>query len=554
MSEQTPESVQATKDAATARRLERAKEEVLARWEERVRAEVPAAATRDSSALRNSLPDFLTELVALLSPATPDAAVHQAAALAVAHGRERAAIEEFSLDQVIAEYRVLRRVTLEVLEQSASLNPLEREVVLDAIHDATANSAAEFSRTRAAEREAFIATMVRANENLEARVRERTAQLVRNEQLFRGLVEGLRDYAIFTLDDGGHVTTWNTAAERMKGYTAAEIVGQHFSMLYPEEGRRRGEPMEHLRAAAREGRFRGEGVRTRKNGERYLADVLIVPMYEEGKLFGFSKVVQDLTERHSLLQELDLSRVDVERLLGEQTLRDNFIANISHDLRSPLQAVRTAAELIATSPEDPSRVRDWAERIHRVVTRLDVMVGDLLDASRAQAGVPLTLTIARCDLREIVEQSRDELEEQASHRVVVVVDGDTAGWWSPRDLRRIVDNLLSNAVKYGAPDQPITVTLRRVDDRLLLAVHNHGAMIAAEDQRKLFKQFHRTSSAASSGKPGWGLGLSLVRGLVEAHRGTVKVESYDIQGTTFTVDLPVDVRSASQPVGPRPPV
>ena len=528
----------------TARRLMQVRGEILSTWEARAREQIPAARTQGSLALRNSLPGFLDELAILLASPAPRAALEQlGTALAVEHGQERAAVEAYTLDQMIGEYRLLRQVTLEVLERDAPLSSVEREVVLDAVYTGMANAAREFTCARDAEREAHILALAAANENLETRVRQRTSELARNEQLFRGLVEGVRDYAVFTIDVSGYITTWNAGAERMKQYTAQEIIGAHFSVLYPEEGRRRDEPMSHLRAAAREGRFRGEGVRVRKNGEHYLSDVLIVPMYEEGKLFGFSKVVQDLTERTQLLQERDLSRLDVERLHSEQVLRDNFVASITHDLRSPLQAARTAAEMITDAPGDTERVRDWASRMKRIVLRMDSMVTDLLDASRARAGVPLALHIDHCDLKEIAEQARDEMADVSGHRIVVDVDGDTLGWWSAQDLRRVLDNLLSNAVKYGAADQPITARIRRIDDRVIIAVHNHGTIIGAEDQRKLFAPFHRSAEAAHSGKPGWGLGLALVRGIVDAHGGAVKVESYPIQGTTFTVDLPVDARA-----------
>ncbi|MFL5299197.1 MAG: ATP-binding protein, partial [Anaeromyxobacteraceae bacterium] len=349
--------------------------------------------------------------------------------------------------------------------------------------------------------------------------------------------------AIFTLDGGGYVTTWNAGAERVKGYAPDEIIGRHFSLLYPEEGRRRDEPMNHLRVAAAEGRFRGEGLRVRKNGDLYMADVSITPMYEDGKLTGFAKVVQDLTERNLLMQERDLTRTHADTLEADAEYRKRFIETLTHDLRSPLSAVKTAAQLIARSPGDHDKVRAWGGRIAEAVERTDRMISDLLDASRLEAGEHLSLTFASCDLRKIAEEVCDELSSRQAHRFVIEAQGSTQGIWSEDGLRRVLDNLLSNALKYGDPARPITIRLTRVGERMLLAVHNHGTLIPVEEQQKLFRPFHRTPTAEASGQRGWGLGLSLVKGIVDAHGGVVKVESYPMQGTTFTVDLPVAATS-----------
>ncbi len=354
----------------------------------------------------------------------------------------------------------------------------------------------------------------------------------------------MKDYAIFTVDPQGHVTSWNSGAQRMKGYTPEEIIGRHFSALYPEEAKRRDEPMSHLRVAAAEGRFRGEGMRVRKNGDLFMADVSITAMYEDGELRGFAKVVQDLSERSLLMQERDLSRVDIERLQVEAQYRERFVATLTHDLRAPLTAARAAADLIARAPTKEDRVRSLAIRIVDAVDRTDRMISDLLDATRIHAGEPLPLRFEECDVRAIAREVCDELATHHGDRFRLDVQGPTTGFWSPEGLRRVLENLASNAVKYGDGSSPITVRLRRVDHRELVAVHNQGTIIPVEDQAKLFTMYHRTHGAQASGKKGWGLGLTLVRAIAEAHKGMVKVESYPIDGTTFTLDLPVDARTS----------
>lgn len=528
---------------AVAGRLRTEKEYVLQEWLARARAEISAARHQDEFAIRASLPVVLDTLAeALESPSPEEALSRVAGRIAAEHAQQRAGLVEYSLDQVVFEYQILREVLFRILEQEQPLPPVTRDLLLDAIQASVRNAAREFVDQRQIERDRARVAVNDANAALEQRVLERTAELSRSEERFRTMVDVVKDYAIFTIDPQGFITTWNTGAERMKGHTVAEAIGAHFSMLYPEEGNRRDEPMSHLRTAAIEGRFRGEGLRLRKNGDHFIADVSIAPMYERSVLTGFSKVVQDLTERNLLMQERDLTRTQARSLEAEVEYRKRVVATITHDLRTPLSAAKSAAYLITRMADDTDQVRTLAVRITDAVDRSDRMISDLLDASRLEVGQRLSLRFSLCDLRAIVEQTCHDLATRHGNRFVIHTEGDTTGFWSSEGLRRILDNLLSNALKYGDPMGPITIRLHRVDDRLLLVIHNLGTIIPVEEQQQLFQPFHRTRMAQMSDKRGWGLGLTLVKGIVDAHHGVVKVESYPLDGTTFTVDLPIDAR------------
>ena len=176
------------------------------------------------------------------------------------------------------------------------------------------------------------------NQDLENRVKERTSQLEaaiadlesnrqelrRSEELFRLLVEGVREYAIFMLDPGGRIASWNEGAQRIKGYRAEEIIGKHFSTFYTEEDIERGHPEEELRIAAEEGRYAEEGLRVRRDGSRFLASVLITALRDEaGNLRGFSKVTRDITARREAEQALrsSLRRLaDLKAALDESAI------------------------------------------------------------------------------------------------------------------------------------------------------------------------------------------------------------------------------------------
>lgn len=538
--------MESARDDTVAALLARHRQRILSLWERRVRDEVPPARHAEGAALIDSLPDLLDRFAAALASESPDRDQACApGAVSAAHGKQRAELKEYSLDEVIAEYEVLRQVVLEVLEEEGPVPTASRDLVAEFTLRAVRDAVSEFARCREQERDAARVALEDAKASLERRVQERMAELHASEERFRHFVESVKDYAIFTLDADGFITSWNQGCARMKQYTAEEAIGKPLSMLYPDEGNRRDEAGAHLRAAAIEGRFRGEGVRVRKNRNHFLADVSITPIFDGGKLIGFTKVVQDLTERNLLVQERDLSRSHADTLRVEAEYRERFVATLSHDLRSPLGAAKTSADLIARSPEKTDSVRTWAHRISEAVARTDRMISDLLDASRLQAGERLPLELKECDLGHIANEVCDELASRNGSRFAVQTEGSPRAFASPDGMRRVLDNLLSNAAKYGDQGRPITVRIRRVDERLLVAVHNYGTIIPVEEQAKLFRPFHRTEIAQASGKSGWGIGLTLVKGIVEAHGGIVKVESYPKEGTTFTVDLPVDARTGS---------
>ncbi len=243
-----------------------------------------------------------------------------------------------------------------------------------------------------------------------------------------------------------------------------------------------------------------------------------------------------------LLEERDRLQGTLSQLQGEVEYRKRLVATVTHDLRSPLAATKSAAQMIARSPENVEKVRTWAGRIAEAMSRADGMVSNLLDVNRLEAGERITATYALCDLKRVAEELNDELSVRYGDRFHLETEGITLGFWSGDSLRRVLDNLLANAVKYGGSDTPITTRILRVADRVVLSIHNRGSYIPPNERAMLFQPYHRGVSAEASGKSGWGLGLILVKGIVDSHRGTVRVESDPETGTTFIIELPVDAR------------
>lgn len=251
---------------------------------------------------------------------------------------------------------------------------------------------------------------------------------------------------------------------------------------------------------------------------------------------------------HHLTIHLDNARLyadlrqHIDQLDSERDLRERFVSVLAHDLRGPLSAAKMASQILMQHPERLDERRDLAMRIDRNIDRTDRMVRDLLDANRIRAGERLPLRIDECDLGAVAREAYEELAATFGDRFVLQAEDRVRGFWSADELKRAVWNLATNAVKYGAPDKPITITVKRTRQGAVVSVHNCGTPISAEDQTQLFRPFSRTHAAVAGGQKGWGLGLTLVHGCADAHGGRVVVESTKEAGTTFTIELPLDAR------------
>lgn len=242
---------------------------------------------------------------------------------------------------------------------------------------------------------------------------------------------------------------------------------------------------------------------------------------------------------HHLAAERERLRAHTLSMESEAQLREEFVAMLTHDLRSPLAAAKLSAQMVRRYPENPEARERNVARVVANIERADKLIHDMLDVSRLKAGETLPLDIRQCNLRELAAATVEHLRFIYPERVLRCEGDETVlGHWSCEGVARMLENLVTNALKYGARDREITVRCEDLGDRARFSVHNWGEPIAPEKLSSLFLPFRRNEGAATASQPGWGLGLALVRGLAEAHRGQVVAESNGIRGTVFAVTLP----------------
>jgi PAS domain S-box-containing protein len=373
------------------------------------------------------------------------------------------------------------------------------------------------------------------------------SHVLQGDALFRLLVESVQDYAIFLIDARGYVMTWNAGAERIFGYTREEVIGRPITILLPPE--RLQEETTILSTLRRGGRIEHfETERVAKDGRRLRISLSVSPILDaQGKTVGAAKIARDISARYELERERDelLAREQAARMEAEAANRakDAFLATISHELRTPLSPILSWSRMMRSGVLDDAKTVKALETIERSARSQAQLIDDLLDVSRIISG-KLRIQVRPIDLATVVQAALDVVRPAAdakSIKLQPVLDthlGAIAG--DGERLQQVVWNLLSNAVKFTPRGGRVQVVLERVNSHVQLSVSDSGQGFSATVAEHLFDRLWQADSSITRRHSGLGLGLSIVRHIVELHGGVVRAASAgDGTGATFSVELPL---------------
>jgi PAS domain S-box-containing protein len=375
--------------------------------------------------------------------------------------------------------------------------------------------------------------------------RRQEQRLKESEENLRLLVEGVRDHAMFLLGADGSVASWNHGAQRMFGWEDQDIVGRAVAVLYDEAGRAAGQPQAELASARHAGFFEADGWRLRADGSHVWVHAAFTALPDaQGHARGYVHILRDLSER-----------LRVRELEDEGARIHQFIAMLSHELRNPLAPISNAVRILRRKSESPE-VNRCADMIGRQAAHLTRLVDDLLDVSRITSG-KIRIQPAALELNTLVqlaaESARPDIEAaglaldlQLAPQSIFIAGDATR-------LTQVLANLLSNASKYTPQGGTITVSLQRDNAIATLEVTDTGIGMSDALMERAFDPFVQGSRELARSGGGLGIGLTLVRRIVELHGGQVAVASAGAgKGTRFTVTLPLAVAQPAAAPAPVP--
>jgi PAS domain S-box-containing protein len=384
-------------------------------------------------------------------------------------------------------------------------------------------------------------------------LKRRNDELLQSEERYHKMIAEVQDYAIISLDPDGNIQNWNIGAQVIKGYTAQEIVGKNFRVFYPPEDVKKELPEKLLKEAELKGKANHEGWRLRKDGSKFWGNIVITALHDsEGNLIGFSKVTRDLTERKKSEDEqkrnaleLELKNHDLERANTELS---SFAFIVSHDLKEPIRKVEVFARRLLEPGLKTEQIKGFAEKIVSSASRMQNLMEALLFYSKIDNKVGKK---ERIDLTTIVDNVKNDLEltinetdARVEYQSLPTVEGLSF------QMHQLFLNLLSNSLKFSKDSESplINISSTRVSNSELpeelivknknyyqITVADNGVGFEQDESSRIFDVFHRLSPDDTVGT---GIGLAIVKKVVQNHDGLIVAEGKPNEGATFRIFLP----------------
>jgi PAS domain S-box-containing protein len=503
---------------------------ILERWKAEV-VRLRVASGLSEPLLLDHMPEFLAALEQYIGDVRTDASVLPDAAIPRIHAVERLGLG-FELTDVVEEYTILRACITELVahERPPAVRSAELPRLHQAIDRAIAAAVQRYEQEAAALRGELGAEATRQRSLAIERLRD----VERHAAELEAVIESLPD-AVYIGDMTG-IKRANAAALAQLGFEKREDLDRQIeslSSVIQVRDPATKEPLplsEQVFARALRGEHAVSEVLVRHlaTGEDRILRSAAAPILQGGRTLGAVAINTDITDRKRIEAELRAAIEFSDRIRGV----------LSHDLRNPLGVISASASLLQATRLDPQQQRAVA-RIQSAAQRISRMTHDLLDYTRARLGGGIPTTRRAADAAQIARQVVDEaLVLEDDHRIEFSAEGDPTGNWDADRLNQALWNLLDNALRYGAPGEPISVSVRGADAQVSLSVHNRGPPISPDVLPFLFEPFRRGSHSPAGRGAGLGLGLYIVHEIARAHGGELRARSSAGEGTTFELLLP----------------
>lgn len=372
------------------------------------------------------------------------------------------------------------------------------------------------------------------------------------ERLFRLFVQTVREYAIFAMDPQGRIVHWNDGAAYMTGYSEQEVLGRPLHEIFTPEDVAAGAPDQELATAAHVGRAADERWHQRKDGSRFWALGMVLPLHDEsGQLVGFGKILCDRTDLKELQETLG-RHAEALRVADEH--KNRFLATLAHELRNPQSALMSSAALLLRQSRSDPELHRLAQVVDRQVRHSARLVHDLDDIAHISRG-KLQLDRQTLDLRQVASLAAESvaaLMKERGHDFKY--DVSALPVWVSADrarMQQIIANLLANAARYTPEGGRIGMTLSMEDSDAVLRVYDTGVGIRPEQLGQIFELFSQAHTELAESRAGLGIGLALARDLVTAHGGSIQARSEGVgKGSEFIVRLPTAAAEAGRSADP----
>ncbi|MFV8393581.1 ATP-binding protein [Flavobacterium sp. LB2P6] len=361
-------------------------------------------------------------------------------------------------------------------------------------------------------------------------------------EFYGQIIDSLQDYSIFTLDNEFIINSWSSGSTKIFGHEADEIIGQHFDIIFTEEDILNGIPQIEIQTALKEGRATDNRWHICKDRSVFYAYGLVFPLIGiEGEMLGYVKILRDLTERK---KSEDAIKKYVKELEDLNTHKENVLAIVSHDLRSPLSGIIGTAEYLKTNLDrlELDTAKEMLDLLHKTAVDELNMLDNLVEWARIKYASEVFSPI-KIKPFNYVQKVFDSLHEMASLNSINLhneIEKDVSVFADGKMLLCIVQNIISNAIKYSLPVGEITVSAKIKAEKLIIQIKDSGIGMSKEVQSKLFTPQMSTLSKARKDNKGAGIGLLLVKGFVEKNDGEIWVKSEEGIGSSFYFTLPLE--------------